>query len=277
MTRDEIITADKGSGGMFAIIPGVVLKDSGLSKSAILLYGIITWKCNSNSYCWASNRVLAEEMSLSPKRVSELISDLEASGHIETEIERDPESGEIKFRRIFPVVKSSRAMVTPIPKNTDTSPEISGEVSRNSGGGIPKNTEIKDKYKLKDNTPQSPPEGGASEKKKRKRGEPKSAPDWKPERFEAFWRLYPLKKSKQAAIRAWDLLQPDDNLLAQMGHALQRQILSQEWQRKIRDESGQGIPYPASWINGRRWEDEDQPDPASSSRGTVRPERFGWD
>ena len=66
--------------------------------------------------------------------------------------------------------------------------------------------------------------------------------------------MYPVKKSKQAAIRAWDSLRPDDRLLAMMGHALQR---------KIREEGGQGIPDPATWLNGRRWEDETQPDRAA--------------
>lgn len=122
-------------------------------------------------------------------------------------------------------------------------------------------------------SPQSPPVGGASEKKQRRRREPKAAPEWKPERFEGFWRMYPLKKSKQAAIRAWDSLHPDDRLLAVMGRALQRQLASPEWQRKIREEGGQGIPYPATWINGRRWEDEAQPDraalPAPAREGGV--------
>ena len=75
--------------------------------------------------------------------------------------------------------------------------------------------------------------------------------------------MYPLKKSKQAAIRAWDSLRPDDRLLAVMGHALQRQLSSPEWQWKLREEGGQGIPYPATWLNGRRWEDEAQPDQAA--------------
>ena len=122
-------------------------------------------------------------------------------------------------------------------------------------------------------SPQSPPAGGASAKKQRRGRAPKAAPDWKPERFEGFWRMYPVKKSKQAAIRAWDSLHPDDRLLAVMGHALQCQLASPEWQRKIREEDGQGIPYPASWINGRRWEDEDQPDraalPAPAREGGV--------
>ena len=82
--------------------------------------------------------------------------------------------------------------------------------------------------------------------------------------------MYPVKKSKQAAIRAWDSLRPDDRLLAVMGHALQRQLASPEWQRKTREEDGQGIPYPASWINGRRWEDEAKPDRAAMPAPDVR-------
>lgn len=137
--------------------------------------------------------------------------------------------------------------------------------------------EEKGEKKEENNTPQSPPEGGTAGKRKRKGRASKEAPDWKPERFEGFWRMYPLKKSKQAAIRAWDLLHPDDKLLAVMGHALQRQLDSREWQRKLREEGGQGIPYPATWINGRRWEDEAQPTKAEAASRMPAPERYGWD
>ncbi len=111
--------------------------------------------------------------------------------------------------------------------------------------------------------PPKAPQGAAVAGKPKRTRRPKSVPDWKPERFEGFWRFYPVKKSKQAAIRAWDLLHPDDALLAVMGHALQHQLASPEWQRKIKEEAGQGIPYPATWLNGRRWEDEAQPDRAA--------------
>ena len=36
-----------------------------------------------------------------------------------------------------------------------------------------------------------------------------------------------------------------------MGRALAVQIRSESWQR----EDGRFIPMPASWLNGRRWED----------------------
>ena len=55
--------------------------------------------------------------------------------------------------------------------------------------------------------------------------------------------MYPVKKSKQAAIRAWDSLRPDDRLLAVMGHALQRQLASPEWQRKIREEDAELVRH----------------------------------
>ena len=40
-----------------------------------------------------------------------------------------------------------------------------------------------------------------------------------------------------------------------MARALKRQMASEEWQRGI------GIPYASTWLNNRRWEDEDKPRP----------------
>ena len=80
---------------------------------------------------------------------------------------------------------------------------------------------------------------------------PKAAPDWKPDRFAAFWDYYPRGESKQAAIRAWDNLKPDDDLLAVMGRALEIQKASKMWQ------DGIGIPYASTWLNQRRWTEVD--------------------
>lgn len=99
------------------------------------------------------------------------------------------------------------------------------------------------------NIPPISPTRGA----RRQRKEPKQAPDWKPERFAAFWEVYPRGESKQAAIAAWDKLKANDDLLVIMGKALKRQMQSEEWQRGI------GIPYASTWINKRRWEDEAKP------------------
>ena len=86
MTRKEIIEDTKAQGGMYAVIPSVVMLDDQLSVSARMLYGVIVWTCNQNACTWASNRALGAYMGLSPKRISELIAQLEKQGHIETEI-----------------------------------------------------------------------------------------------------------------------------------------------------------------------------------------------
>ena len=84
----------------------------------------------------------------------------------------------------------------------------------------------------------------------RGRREPKKAPDWMPDRFKVFWKNYPRGENKQAAIRAWDRLRPDEETLLAMSSGLNRQLASAEWQRGI------GIPYASTWLNNRRWEDE---------------------
>lgn len=70
--------------------------------------------------------------------------------------------------------------------------------------------------------------------------------------FAEFWGNYPKKKDKAAALRAWNKLKPDAELLAVILKAISEQKTTIEWTK----ERGQYIPYPASWLNGRRWEDE---------------------
>lgn len=108
------------------------------------------------------------------------------------------------------------------------------------------------------NTPPKAPQGG------RRRREPKKAPDWEPERFAAFWAYYPRGESKQAAIAAWDKLRPSSELIATMGRALKRQMQTEEWKR------GVGIPYASTWLNQRRWEDEQRaPQVAADDEGSL--------
>lgn len=164
MTKSEIVASDKASGGMFVVIPSVVMRDPALSLSAKMLYGVITWKCNESACCWATNRTLGEELGLSPKRISALLSTLEEQGHVELEIIRDPESHQITRRNIYPMVKSARPIPknedTPIPENRDTSPRFHGDP-------IPKNAEekYKEESKKEIDTPLTPQRGARTERK----------------------------------------------------------------------------------------------------------------
>lgn len=69
--------------------------------------------------------------------------------------------------------------------------------------------------------------------------------------FEQFWQAYPRKKSKGDAEKAWTqtakLRPPPDELLSSLESAKR----SEDWLK----DSGQFIPYPASWLRAKGWED----------------------
>lgn len=70
--------------------------------------------------------------------------------------------------------------------------------------------------------------------------------------FDLFWKHYPRRQAKQDAIKAFVKLNPSEELLNRMIEAIEVRKRTKDWQK----ESGQFIPLPATWIRGRRWEDE---------------------
>lgn len=70
--------------------------------------------------------------------------------------------------------------------------------------------------------------------------------------FERFYAVYPKKKGKASAVKAFLKIKPTEDLLEKMFQALEWQTKEPDWIK----EKGQFIPYPATWLNGRRWEDQ---------------------
>jgi hypothetical protein len=75
------------------------------------------------------------------------------------------------------------------------------------------------------------------------------------EGFLTFWSIYPQKVARPDAERAWAALAPDDELQTRICAAVALKAKSQRW----REEGGRYVPYPATFLNKRRWEDEDVP------------------
>jgi hypothetical protein len=89
-----------------------------------------------------------------------------------------------------------------------------------------------------------------TEKRKRTRA-PRTIPETsvsEDARFLRFWKQYPRKVSKDAARAAFAAAKPDDALVERMLAAIGAQRAG--WTEP------QFVPYPATWLNGRRWEDE---------------------
>jgi hypothetical protein len=74
----------------------------------------------------------------------------------------------------------------------------------------------------------------------------------KEEMFNQFWAAYPKRKNKGTAEKAWAKIKPDELLLRLILNKLDDASVSYEWTK----EGGQYIPYPASWLNAKGWEDE---------------------
>lgn len=203
----------------YIVLPEQVCFDSRLPPMARLLYGLISSLSAAEGFCWASNRFLADQFGLKPETVSRAIKALADAGYIRLEFGGQGNEA----RRIFTLdnfVKPHDFSVNP----HDFS--VNDPCQKNQGTLDQKVKEYNLNYRYK-------------------------------ELFARFWSAYPRKTAKQAALKAFQKLAPDEALLADMLSALDWQRTSDDWQR----EGGKFVPYPATWLNGRRWEDQrPQPD-----------------
>ena len=85
--------------------------------------------------------------------------------------------------------------------------------------------------------------------------------------FDQFWAAYPRKTAKPDAVKAYGKIKPDEALLAKILTAIEKQKQTAQWQ----EDGGRFVPYPATWLNGHRWEDEVQAAPAGGSGPAPRP------
>ncbi len=67
--------------------------------------------------------------------------------------------------------------------------------------------------------------------------------------FDLFWAAYPKKKAKGDAQKAFKKVKAPIGVILS---AVEKQKQSEQWRR----DGGRFIPYPATWLNGQRWEDE---------------------
>lgn len=234
--------------GYIAIIPAEVRYDTALPPNAKLLYGEITALAGTDGYCWATNDYFAQLYGVDKCTISRWISKLQKRGHVTVEVVRgNAGGGAVEQRRIY-IGRAAAEVVGGIDKKINTYRQKDQE-------GIDKKI-IANKDELTSiNIPPIVPQGD-------------NAID---ALFDRFWAAYPKKKGKEAARRAWRKLKPDITLCRVMAEALERQKQSRDW----RKEGGAYIPYPATWLNGRRWEDED-PAPASKPPDSGGERRFGW-
>ena len=88
--------------------------------------------------------------------------------------------------------------------------------------------------------------------------------------FDAFWAVYPRRRAKGDARKAWKALKPSPELQQKILNAVSAQSQSPDWQK----EEGKYIPYPASWLRGERWEDEPETGAATGESDVEQTDRY---
>lgn len=210
-------------GGQFAIIWVDLLYEDSVPQSAKILFGEIYRLSDADGYCDASNNDFMDLLGCSETTVRNLLKALERVGQIsiETEPRREGKGG--TQRRIFCGRKLALPDMREVPaENCGTRKNLRGVPAENCG----------DTYKSNLNNTLPQIDLNAL--------------------FDRFWQAYPKKRGKQDARRAWAKLNPSMELCRTMSAALTQQKQSDDWTR----EGGRFVPYPATWLNGRRWEDE---------------------
>ncbi len=88
-------------------------------------------------------------------------------------------------------------------------------------------------------------------KKKEKEAEEPTKEQWK-EQFEKFYKEYPKKVKKQNVEKWFKKNKPSSELFSSIMSSLEQFRGSKDWLK----DNGQYIPYPSTWLNQKRWEDE---------------------
>ena len=248
------MTEPKEKPGYWAVLPAQVRYDPAIPPNAKLLYAEISSLTDARGYCYAANAYFERLYELSARTVSRLIRALAEAGYIRVE---DDGGGKTK-RKIYAGVNPLASPPGNLDKNVYT--------PRQKCLYPPDKIVYQNKKenRKEDHIPPKPPEGAGVD------FVPKKAPDWKPERFAAFWAFYPLHKSKQAAIRAWDKLKPSDELLAVIGKALRRQIAD----KRARGEEWK--LYASTFLNSARWTDEDADELPEPSKTVEAADVIDW-
>lgn len=236
------MSTDKPS--YWAVLPAAVRYDPAITAGAKLLYAEISSLTDRRGYCYASNAYFQELYGISEPTVQRYLRALKTGGYI-TIADGDGGPGR---RKIY-------AGINPLAENPVKNEGVTP--SKMTPDPLKNDTRIKKENKKETDPPKAPQRAGAE--------------IWDPEAWRRFWALYPKKVDKAKAIRAWNRLKADRKLMGSMSAALKAQMATEEWRR----DNGRAIPYPSTWLNNRRWEDETGISPAAAAE-PPREEALPW-
>ena len=218
--------------GQYLKKPQAIIRDKRLTSVGADFLCLIAQLHNAEG-CTASNRYFANYFGVDRRHAVRVISSLKAKGFIETHEKR--RGGKTEARTITIIDPDSARFLLADSDNLtpSDSDNLTPSDSDKSCAGIV--TTMSPKHKI-------------IHKNTHKRAQARASVSL----FDSFWKVYPKKKAKASAEKAFAKLKPDEELLNKMINAIECQKRSDDWLK----DGGRFIPYPATWLNHRRWEDE---------------------
>lgn len=131
-------------------------------------------------------------------------------------------------------------VVDPLPEKPDTAQPDTGNPTQTNN--------IYNK-KTQDKLSNDPLDEPAPEIERRKK---KTVSDLYTDDFNHFWALYPKREGKGEAAKSWHKLSMDEKRRAYAGLKKQLPLL----EKKMQTDGGKYCPFPATWINQGRFDDE---------------------
>lgn len=252
----------KGKRKGFTMIYNSVLKDSRLDLKTKGFFAVMMSFPDEWEY---TVKGLAQVMQIGKDAVRSCLKQLEEAGYLMREQSRH---GGRFSQNVYVLLEESASPLSDLPYTVKPSTDLPCTVNPTQY----KTIENKDSNNIPPISPTGEGEGGHFNEEKRS---PEAGlnekdgliPKHKPERFMKLWAIWPKKrrKARRDAVKAWDRLKASDELLNEMSAALAKQMESTDWKRGI------GVPYPSTWLNGRRWEDDFEGDSEDTPEDTG-----GW-
>jgi hypothetical protein len=196
--------------------------------SELLVMLAIADNADDHGKAYPSIQYIAKKTRLTARNVQLLLRKLEKLGELSVAVGDGPHGCNLYRVKTFQGVKSSategvKSSARGVKSSALLQPQISPEPSLEPSEEEP----IKEKSK----TPPLSPKGESAS-------------------FTAFYELYPKKKAKQDAYKAWQKLKLDPYQAVIMRSVEDHMARDEQW-RDI-----QYIPNPATFLRGKRWEDD---------------------
>jgi len=244
----------KGEPNYYAIIPANVRYSEHLTGNAKLLYGEITALANQTGYCWATNAYFAKLYHVSSQSIISWLNSLEKSGFITRKVIYKDNS-KIVDKRLISIATPTN---DPVKKSLVGSKDI---LTRPSKDILTRPS----KENFRDNTTSinTTRVNNTNNKTVNKVDLEK--------RFNDLWKLYPNKKGKPVALRAYKKAIKDGVTDDEVRSGINNYLA----EIKVKRTEQQYIKHGSTWFNQHAWED-DYETSSVVAKGTQRETLPDW-